>query len=104
MKLLVTAFLVLASYALPAQTLFYYGQDSVSINEFLHAYKKNNIGPAQSEKALMDYLNLYIASRLKIREARALGMDTLPQLTSDLENLRQQILPSYLNDKESVNR
>jgi peptidyl-prolyl cis-trans isomerase SurA len=103
MKLLVTAFLLLGSYTLSAQTLFYYGNDSVSVNEFLRAYKKNNTG-VRSDKALNDYLDLYIASRLKIREARAMGLDTLPQLISDLENLRQQIIPSYLNDRESVNK
>jgi peptidyl-prolyl cis-trans isomerase SurA len=32
------------------------------------------------------------------------GYDTLPQIVSDLDNLRQQILPSYLNDKESLTR
>ena len=103
MKFLVTAFFVLGGLTLSAQTLFYYGSDSVSVQEFLRAYGKNNTGP-RSEKAIREYLSLYIGSRLKIREARERGFDTLPQLVSDLDNLRQQIIPSYLNDKESVNK
>ncbi len=103
MKKLATAFFVLASLAGSAQTLARYGNDSVTVTEFLRAYRKNNTG-VKSEKALREYLDLYLNSRLKIREAQGLRMDTLPQLVSDLDNLRQQILPSYLNDKEAVNR
>jgi peptidyl-prolyl cis-trans isomerase SurA len=103
MKKLLAAFLVLACFSASAQTLFHYGKDSVSVAEFLKAYQKNNTG-VKTEKAFLDYLDLYINSRLKIAEAKERGYDTLPQLVSDLESLRQQILPSYLTDKESVNR
>jgi peptidyl-prolyl cis-trans isomerase SurA len=103
MKKLVTAFGLLISFSLSAQTIFHYGNDSVSVQEFLKAYNKNKTN-VRSEKAFRDYLNLYIASRLKIKEAREKGYDTLPQIVSDLDNLRQQILPNYLTDKESVNR
>lgn len=103
MKKLITAFCVLISFSLSAQTLFHYGNDSVSVKEFLRAYNKNKTN-TRSEKAFRDYLDLYIASRLKIKEAKERGYDTLPQMVSDLENLRQQILPNYLNDKEAVNK
>jgi peptidyl-prolyl cis-trans isomerase SurA len=103
MKKLIAAFGVLISFSLSAQTIFYYGNDSVTVNEFLKAYNKNKTN-VRTEKAFRDYLNLYIASRLKIKEAKERGYDTLPQMVSDLENLRQQILPNYLNDKEAVNK
>lgn len=101
MKKLIAAFCVLISFSLSAQTIFHYGNDSVSVKEFLKAYNKNKTN-VRSEKAFRDYLNLYIASRLKIKEAKERGYDTLPQMVSDLDNLRQQILPNYLNDKEAV--
>ena len=103
MKKLLTVLFVLASFSLPAQTLFYYGQDSVSVKEFLRAYGKNNTG-GQSEKALREYLDLYIASRLKIKEAREEGYDTLPQIVADLQNLRNQIAQAYINDRSSVDK
>jgi peptidyl-prolyl cis-trans isomerase SurA len=103
MKKLIAAFGMLISFSLSAQTIFYYGNDSVTVKEFLKAYNKNKTN-VRSEKAFRDYLNLYIASRLKIKEAKERGYDTLPQMVSDLENLRQQILPNYLNDKEAVNK
>jgi peptidyl-prolyl cis-trans isomerase SurA len=103
MKKLITAFGLLISFSLSAQTIFHYGKDSVSVKEFLKAYNKNKTN-VRTEKAFRDYLNLYIASRLKIKEAKERGYDTLPQMVSDLDNLRQQILPNYITDKESVNR
>ena len=103
MKKLIAASLLLASFSAPAQTLFHYGKDSVSVQEFLKAYQKNNTG-VKTEKAFLEYLDLYINSRLKIAEARERGYDTLPQMAADLEGLRQQILPSYLTDKESINK
>ncbi len=103
MKKLLTAFCIVASFSAPAQTLFTYGKETVSATDFLRAFQKNNQGPV-TEKVLKEYLDLYIASRLKIKEAKELGYDTLPQLIADLANLRQQILPTYLNDKESMDK
>jgi peptidyl-prolyl cis-trans isomerase SurA len=103
MKKLIAFALLWASLSARGQTLFHYGKDSVSVNEFLKAYQKNNTG-VKTEKAFLEYLDLYIASRLKIAEARSKGYDTLPQIVSDLESLRQQILPSYLADKQSTQK
>ena len=103
MKKLLTALCVAAALSAPAQTLFTYGNEAVTAAEFLRAFQKNNPGTV-TEKELKDYLDLYIASRLKIKEAKERGYDTLPQLIADLAALRQQILPTYLNDKESTEK
>jgi len=103
MKQLLTVFLALSTYAVSAQTLFHYGQDSVSAEEFLKAYNKNNTGD-RSEKAMREYFDLYLASRLKIKEAKDEGYDTLPQIASDIQGLRRQILPAYINDKKSMDK
>ena len=88
-----------------SQTLFTYGKYPVSVSEFLHAYNKNNTAPvADKAKAIRAYLNLYIASRLKIREAYERRYDTLPQQKEELSNLRMQILENYMNDPESFNK
>ncbi len=103
MKKLATAFFVLVSFTLSAQTIFYYGKDSVTAPELLRAWEKNNTG-TKSEAAFREYVDLYITSRLKIKEARERGYDTLPQMISDLSNLRQQILPSFLQDRKAVDQ
>src|SRR5439155_7661999 len=53
---------------------------------------------------MRDYLDLYIASRLKIREAYNRGYDTLPQIKTDIENLRSQIIENYLNDPQMIGK
>jgi peptidyl-prolyl cis-trans isomerase SurA len=88
-----------------AQTLFTYGKYSVDAKEFLRAYNKNNTtSPANKEKAIRDYLNLFISSRLKIRDAYDRRYDTLPQQKEELLNLREQILENYLRDPKGVER
>ena len=51
MKNLAVALLVLLSTSLSAQTIFYYGNDSVTVNEFLKAYHKNNTGARPNRPA-----------------------------------------------------
>ncbi len=88
-----------------AQTLFTYGKYSADAQEFLRAYNKNNTTPAaKNSKALNDYLQLYINSRLKIREAYERRYDTLPHLTAEVSNLRTQIAENYMNDPRAVTR
>ncbi len=86
-----------------SQTLFTYGKDSVRVKDFLQAYNKNNTS-ARTAKAMQEYLDLYIASRLKIKEAQGMRYDTLPQMIADVDNLRKQILPMYEKDQETVNK
>ncbi|MDQ3552054.1 MAG: peptidylprolyl isomerase [Bacteroidota bacterium] len=87
-----------------SQTLFTIGNESVSIQEFLKAYEKNNINPVKNPKELQEYLDLYIASKLKIKEAKERRLDTLPQIINDLQGLRNQLMPAYFTDKEIVNK
>ena len=88
-----------------SQTLFTYGNYSVDVNEFLRAYNKNNTNPsANKSKAIREYLDLYIASRLKIREAYERGYDTLPQQKEELSNLRVQIMENYISDPKIFDR
>ena len=82
-----------------SQTLFTYGDYSADAKEFLRAFNKNNTATtANRTQAMRDYLDLYISSRLKIREAYNRRYDTLPQIKTDIENLRSQIIENYLND------
>ncbi|MDB5195719.1 MAG: hypothetical protein JWP88_89 [Flaviaesturariibacter sp.] len=104
-RLLIAAVLLCGATAASAQTLFTYGNQTVTVPEFLKAYRKNNNAAGkQGNAGLNDYLDLYITSRLKVAEAKALGYDTLPQMVTDLQNLRAQIIPTYLNDDAATNR
>ena len=94
-------------FAIPAssQTLFTYGKYSVSSEEFLRAYKKNNSKPTGDKaKSIRTYLDLYINSRLKIREAYERGYDSLPNIQQEVSDLRKQIIENYMTDPEVMDK
>jgi peptidyl-prolyl cis-trans isomerase SurA len=94
-----------ATVTASSQTLFTYGKYSADAKDFLRAYNKNNSQPTGNKaKAISDYLDLYINSRLKIQEANERGFDTLPQIKSEVETLRAQIIENYMSDPEAINR
>jgi len=86
-----------------SQTLFTYGNTSVDKAEFIRAYNKNKTPVADKEKALREYLDLYIKFKLKVKAAMELRLDTLPQLLYDAQSFRSQIEDSYLNNDKAVN-
>jgi peptidyl-prolyl cis-trans isomerase SurA len=94
-----------ATFTAYSQTLFTYGKYSADAKDFLRAYNKNNTQPASNKsQAIRDYLELYINSRLKIQEAYERGYDTLPQIKSEVETLRSQIIENYMSDPEAITR
>lgn len=101
-RLLSAAALLLCFHCASAQVLFTYGKTPVTVKEFQKAYQKNNA--ADKNSSINDYLQLYINSKLKVKEALARGYDTMPQMQIELQNLREQILPNYMNDDEAVNK
>ena len=91
--------------AASSQTLFTYGNHRVDAKEFLKAYKKNNAATtANKAKSISDYLDLYISSRLKVREAFERRYDTLPQVSNEIKNLRAQIADNYMTDPTIMDR
>lgn len=85
-----------------AQTLFTYGNNAVSKEEFLRAYNKNKTATANKAQAMKDYLDLYIKFKLKVQAAKDKRLDTLTALQSDLQNFRSQVEENYLKDATQV--
>jgi peptidyl-prolyl cis-trans isomerase SurA len=103
-KLLFALLCIASAQSITAQTLFSYGNNSVSKQEFLRAYNKNKTTTTDKAKALKEYLDLYVKFKLKVQAAKDLRYDTLPGLVSDLENFRAQIQEAYMNDETEMNR
>src|SRR5882724_1338053 len=99
-----TFFIFLLSINLPAQNLITYGNESVSKEEFLKAYRKNNTTGKPTEKSYREYLELYTRYKLKVKAAYDLKLDTMPNQLAELQNFRSQIVDQYMNDETSVNR
>ena len=75
--------------------------EEISVSEFLNVYQKNNVDTDLSDKKpLQDYLELYINFRLKVKEARDLGMDTAKAFVEELDGYRKQLAEPYFNDQE----
>jgi peptidyl-prolyl cis-trans isomerase SurA len=100
-----TLFLAVALGALSAQsqTLITYGTNTVSKDEFLRAYNKNKTATTDKEKAIRDYVELYTNFKLKVKAARDLRVDTLPQLQTDMDNFRRQVDENYMSDEKELN-
>ncbi|MBP6430161.1 MAG: peptidylprolyl isomerase [Ferruginibacter sp.] len=95
------AFLLITS-TLFSQTLFTYGGIAVSKEEFLKAYNKNKTTVVDKQASINEYLDLYTKFKLKVKAAKDLGIDTLPQLKYDLESFKTQVEESYMSDDKSV--
>lgn len=102
LKYFLVMLLALAATGSRSQVLFTYGPHSVTKAEFLNAFSKNNAGTKPDEKAYRNYLDLYIRFKLKVQEAHALKMDTLPSQQSELKTFRGQIADNFMNDDASV--
>ncbi len=88
-----------------SQTLFTYGPYKADAKEFLKAFNKNNQQSATPKStAIKQYLDLYINSRLKIREAYDRGYDMLPNIVNEIETLRSQVIENYMSDPDAINR
>ena len=69
-------------------------------SEFEAIYKKNNKEAPVTKEALDEYLDLFINYKLKVREAEALGMDTIGKFKTELDGYRKQLARPYLIDRE----
>lgn len=89
-----------------SQTLFTYGKEAVSKEEFLRAFEKNNIASTGSsrEKDIRNYLELYTRFKLKVKEAYAMQLDTIVGQQSDVLTFRKQIEEPYMTDNVELKR
>lgn len=104
-KIGITIFACCSIMAASAQTLFTYGKYTADAKDFLRAFNKNTPQPVKNRtNAINDYLDLYINSRLKIREAYDRGYDTLSEIKTEVNNLRTQIADNYMTDQQTSSR
>jgi peptidyl-prolyl cis-trans isomerase SurA len=75
--------------------------EKITKKEFIDMYQRNNTNPQKKiiKKDLQDYLELFINYKLKIAEAKHLGLDTMPAYIEEVSSYRKQLVEPYLNDK-----
>jgi len=75
----------------------------VTVGEFRYIYEKNNgEGADYSRMSVNEYLDLYTKFKLKVAEAKSMGLDTVEVLNKELDGYRKQLADSYIMDKEVV--
>ncbi|MBL7706262.1 MAG: peptidylprolyl isomerase [Taibaiella sp.] len=88
-----------------AQTVFTVGKEAVSKAEFLSWYQKNNSQDLKYDKtSLENFANLYALYKMKVMEADALQLDTIPEMRSDIDMYRAQLAKNYIADKSILDK
>jgi peptidyl-prolyl cis-trans isomerase SurA len=90
---------LIATIGAQSQVLFTYGTQKINSDEFLRAYRKNNIG-IQDEKSVRDYLDLYIRFKLKVQAAKDLRIDTLAGFKNEIAGFRGQLAEQYMANQD----
>ncbi|MFB9056444.1 peptidylprolyl isomerase [Mariniflexile ostreae] len=106
LKYILTFLLVCFLLQIKAQTvdktvLFTIDDAPVYTSEFLRVYNKNlDLVQDESQKDVDAYLSLFINYKLKLKEARTLGLDTNSTYLNELESYRKQLVKSFLTDSK----
>ena len=80
------------------------GKEMITVNEFMSSFQKNNQPGKTTEKELRDYLDLYVNFRLKVKEGKALQLDTAATFQKEFSAYRRQSAQQYLIDKDVSDR
>lgn len=102
-KIIVIAGLALSSLALNAQdssVILTVADEAVTKAEFENIFKKNNSDADVSRESLEEYMELFVNFKLKVKEAEALGMDTVQKFIRELKGYRDQLARPYLTDSD----
>ena len=81
--------------------LFTVNEVPVYTNEFKRVYNKNlDLVKDDSQKNIDNYLDLFVKYKLKIAEAKTLGLDKKPSYLREFGNYKDQLAKNYLNDNK----
>ncbi len=76
------------------------GDQPVYKEEFIRLITKNQAAAEIKKTNIQDALDIFINFKLKVTEARALGMDTARQFLGEMSDYRKQLGKPYLLDQE----
>ena len=78
------------------QVLFTVNETPVYASEFVRVYKKNlELVKDESQKDIDNYLDLFIKYKLKVTEAKALGLDKKQAYLREFESYKRQLSSNF---------
>ncbi|GAA4955722.1 peptidylprolyl isomerase [Algibacter agarivorans] len=73
----------------------------VYTSEFIRVYNKNlDLVQDESQKDVDEYLKLFTSYKLKLKEAKALGLHKKPTYLRELSNYKKQLAKSFITDSK----
>lgn len=76
-------------------------EEKTTVAEFMNVYNKNNVNnDIVDKKSLEEYLDLYVNFKLKVKEAKEMGMDTMASFVKELSGYRKQLAEPFFIDEE----
>jgi peptidyl-prolyl cis-trans isomerase SurA len=94
------AFLFIVSAQNYNAVLFKVGNESVTANEFINTFNKNNSLKNATESELRDYLELFVNFKLKVRDGIDYKIDTAVTFQRELASYKSQSAQQYLTDRD----
>lgn len=73
-------------------------------SEFEYAMNKNNAAVGEEGHSVEEYLQMFIDFKLKVAEAVAMRLDTLPSFIEEYKSNRAQMAEPYLIDSDYIER
>mgnify|MGYP003393013896 CR=1 FL=1 len=75
----------------------------ITVSEFEYIYHKNkDLVVDETQQNLNTYLDLFINFKLKLIDARKMGLDTVKSYKSELTKYRSHLVEPYLKDEKAV--
>lgn len=79
--------------------LFTVDTEAVNVSEFLRVYNKNlDLVKDESQKDIDAYLTLFVNYKLKVKEAKRLGLNENPKYIKEFESYKKQLTKNFLTD------
>lgn len=103
--LAIFAFVAFQAFAQkPDEVLMKVGDQKVSVGEFKFVYEKNNENNEDlyTKADVKDYLDMYINFKLKVQDAKRLGLDTVGTFQREYKSYKDQVSMPYLSDKDAI--
>ena len=107
--LLITVHMTTFSQISNNDILFSVGDEPVLAKEFIRVYNKNlDIVQDESQKDIDAYLDLFVNYKLKLQEAKSLGLDKKPSYLKELKgyqvihHLLEVFIKAAINNQEGI--
>jgi peptidyl-prolyl cis-trans isomerase SurA len=88
------------------EVLFTVNKAPILSDEFIYLYKKNHQNKPEdfTEVKINEYLNLFINFKLKVAEARTLGIDTTAKFSKEFKTYREDLKKPYRAEPDALER